>query len=517
MFRIFGPPGTGKTTRLLNMVDDALQKGVPPMNIAFLAFTRKAANEAKERAAKRFNLDPKKDLFHFRTLHSLALTCSDIRTEQVMQDENYRELSKNIGVELNVQRLNNFDQDIPDMTKTSDPILGLINLARMRKVPLRQQYNETPIVNEWNIVTYVDKCLKQYKENLEMYDFTDMLESFPKEGHTICPHFDLCFLDEAQDLSPLQWDIAHILDERSERMYCAGDDDQAIYRWAGADVDHFIGLEGGSETLSQSYRVPFLIHELAERVVKRIGTRFLKEYKPKVGEYGSIRRIFSVEEIDMSEGSWLILAQAGYQLQPVAAELRSSGYLFNNRGHRSISEKISDAVNGWEQLRKGKEVTGAVARKIYSYMSTKERITRGFKNLPALEDTDFVNLETLIADHGLLATPNRGKTNPMSVIDMVWHIAMDRMPESERAYIIAMLRRGERFNGEARITVSTIHGAKGGEADNVVLFTDLSPAAEAQMNINPDDTHRVFYVGVTRAKQSLFIVEPKDFTRSYDL
>ena len=76
MFRIFGPPGTGKTTALLNMVDDALQSGIAPMNIAFLAFTRKAANEAKERAAARFNLDPKKDLFYFRTLHSLALTRS---------------------------------------------------------------------------------------------------------------------------------------------------------------------------------------------------------------------------------------------------------------------------------------------------------------------------------------------------------------------------------------------------------------------------------------------------------
>ena len=74
MFRIFGPPGTGKTTRLLNMVDDALQKGVEPRSIASLAFTRKAANEAKERASKRFNLDPKKELFYFRTLHSLALT-----------------------------------------------------------------------------------------------------------------------------------------------------------------------------------------------------------------------------------------------------------------------------------------------------------------------------------------------------------------------------------------------------------------------------------------------------------
>ncbi len=506
MFRIFGPPGTGKTTRLLNMVDDALQKGVAPRNIAFLAFTRKAANEAKERAAKRFGLDPKEDLFYFRTLHSLALTCSDIRPEQVMQEENYRELSSQMGVQLQMTRTSLYEDDIPSMVKATDPILGLINLARMRKIPLRDQYNSIGIDVEWNTVTYVDKCLRMYKENMELFDFTDMLESFPKEGQSNCPNFDLCFVDEAQDLSPIQWDIAHIIDEKSDRMYCAGDDDQAIYRWAGADVEHFINLEGGSETLYQSYRVPFEIHKLAERVVYRIKKRFLKEYKPKADVRGSIRRIFGVEEIDMSEGSWLILAQAGYQLNPVAGELRSSGYLFNNRGHRSISENISDAVNGWEQLRKGKEVNGAVARKIYSFMSTKDRVARGFKKLTSVEDTDLLDLKALTADHGLLATE-----------DMVWHIAMDRMPESERAYIIAMLRRGERFNGEPRITVSTIHGAKGGEADNVVLFTDLSPASEEQMTINPDDMHRVFYVGVTRAKENLFIVEPEDFTRSYNL
>ena len=47
MFRIFGPPGTGKTTSLLDMVDKALSSGVSPNKIAFLAFTRKAAHEAK--------------------------------------------------------------------------------------------------------------------------------------------------------------------------------------------------------------------------------------------------------------------------------------------------------------------------------------------------------------------------------------------------------------------------------------------------------------------------------------
>ena len=97
MFRIFGPPGTGKTTTLLNMVDDALERGVNPVDIAFLAFTRKAANEAKERAAKRFNLNPDEDLSHFRTLHSLALSKVGIRSEEVMQPSNYRELGGVIG------------------------------------------------------------------------------------------------------------------------------------------------------------------------------------------------------------------------------------------------------------------------------------------------------------------------------------------------------------------------------------------------------------------------------------
>ena len=57
---------------------------------------RKAAEEARDRAAKKFNLDPK-ELPFFRTLHSFSLAMSDIRAEQVMQKEHYRELSEIMG------------------------------------------------------------------------------------------------------------------------------------------------------------------------------------------------------------------------------------------------------------------------------------------------------------------------------------------------------------------------------------------------------------------------------------
>jgi DNA helicase II / ATP-dependent DNA helicase PcrA len=504
MLRIFGPPGTGKTTTLLNMVDDALLSGTSPNKIAFLAFTRKAANEAKERAAERFNLDPK-DLPYFRTIHSLALSCSSIRAEQIMQASNYKEISHATGIQIGDARTADFEDDLPSVTTSKDPILGLINLARLRKVPLREQYDQSQIDIDWNTVAYIEKTLFSYKKRFNLYDFTDMLEIFIAEGERYCPDFDLCFVDEAQDLSPLQWDIAHILDDKSKRMYAAGDDDQAIYRWAGADVDHFINLPGGAETLSQSYRIPRDVHDLAEKVVRRIARRFPKRYEPKE-ERGHVARITTISSLDMSQGTWLVLSQAGYQLQPVAQELKSNGLLFNYRGHRSISEKVSEAVNGWEQLRRGERIYGDVARTIYSYMSVGDRIRKGFKKLPGINDDDMVSMANLRAMGGLLLEE-----------DLIWSRAMDRLPETDRAYITALLRRGEKFNGAPRITLSTIHGAKGGEADNVVLFTDLSYAAATEMTRNADDMHRVFYVGVTRTKRRLFIVEPEDMERCYDL
>ena len=366
MFRIFGPPGTGKTTTLLNMVDEALSSGVTPNKIAFLAFTRKAAHEAKERACQRFKLDPQKDLYYFRTLHSLALTLSDIRTEQVMQTENYRELSEKIGITLHVDKPSS--DDLPDVLKAHDPILGLINLARLRRVSLKQQYDNSTVEEPWVTVDYVDRGLRKYKEANGLFDFTDMLEQFVQESHRYCPDFDLCFLDEAQDLSPLQWQIAHLIEKKSKKMYCAGDDDQAIYKWAGADVHHFITMDSPSETLSQSHRVPKNVHCVAENVARRIKKRHAKKYEPRNLD-GQVERIWDINQLDMSEGEWLILAQAGYQLSPVKNTLRSNGLLFEYRGSRSINEKISIAVNAWEDLRKERPISGKEARTMYHYMS----------------------------------------------------------------------------------------------------------------------------------------------------
>ena len=90
----------------------------------------------------------------------------------------------------------------------------------------------------------------------------------------------------------------------------------------------------------------------------------------------------------------------------------------------------------------------------------------------------------------------------------VWYEALDAAPEHKIRYIRRMRENGEQLNKKPRITLSTIHSAKGGEADNVILFTDIPHRTWKAYEKEPDDDTRVFYVGLTRAKQKLHIIQP---------
>ncbi len=60
------------------------------------------------------------------------------------------------------------------------------------------------------------------------------------------------------------------------------------------------------------------------------------------------------------------------------------------------------------------------------------------------------------------------------------------------------------------VIVGTIHSVKGGEADVVFLFPDLSRAADAayqKHGPDRDSVIRLFYVGMTRAKHTLYICQ----------
>ena len=101
--------------------------------------------------------------------------------------------------------------------------------------------------------------------------------------------------------------------------------------------------------------------------------------------------------------------------------------------------------------------------------------------------------------------------------DAVWFEAFDAAPRRDVNYLRKMRKNGEKLNEAPRITLSTIHGAKGGECENVVLLTDLSLNTMKSYEQNPDDENRLFYVGATRTKEHLHIIEPKQKYKGFTI
>ena len=138
-----------------------------------------------------------------------------------------------------------------------------------------------------------------------------MLEKFIASGEA--PKLRVMFVDEAQDLSLVQWRLVKKIEEKCQDSYISGDDDQAIYRWNGAHVSTFINLEGKRTVLDQSQRVPQKPFALANKIIKKVHNRVEKEWLPKEEE-GSVQYCSDLHEVDFSQGRWLVLAQANYCL-----------------------------------------------------------------------------------------------------------------------------------------------------------------------------------------------------------
>jgi superfamily I DNA/RNA helicase len=129
-------------------------------------------------------------------------------------------------------------------------------------------------------------------------------------------------------------------------------------------------------------------------------------------------------------------------------------------------------------------------------------IKRGHKSLKGVEQEGMYTLASLEEHHGLL-------TNEP------WYNVLTKIGEEKTSYIIALLRRGTKLQSTPMIKLSTIHGAKGGEADNVLLLTDLSTKFSQEYEHNPDAINRLLYVALTRARQSLHIVLPTNGEKGF--
>ena len=124
-----------------------------------------------------------------------------------------------------------------------------------------------------------------------------------------------------------------------------------------------------------------------------------------------------------------------------------------------------------------------------------EGYRKGFKELKNFDDDVTVSMAELKQGGGLLT-------------DEPWYNALTRIPADDIRYIERVLQRKERLRARPRVRLSTIHASKGGEADHVVLLTEMAKRSYREMEINPDAEARVWYTAVTRARERLTIVAP---------
>ena len=493
-----GPPGTGKTYHLTNhyLRKELEEYKTNPIRIAYITFSNAAADEAKKRIFNLFpNYDMKKHFPYVSTMHSMGTRQLNIDTNtKLLNGKNKWQAFKNFS---QICKDLNFDSQINELGHMvhKNRHMQVIEYAKNKKINLIDASRDLGLHHSLNLykTEQIYKDLISYKKHTGMVEFSDMINEFVKKDK--CPPLDVVFLDEAQDLSPLQWDMFFYIESKCKRSYIAGDDDQTIYSFQGADADIFINLEGTLDARTQSRRVPKVVLKKALSILPHITKRREKVWLPRDAE-GKVFENYSLENIDFTKGNWMILSITNEMMRPVVEHLNFLNIRFDCKYNDLLPKQLLEAYRVWVRLNQGATVGGEEAMSIYEYLSYDMGHTkRGFSSGDSLQNIDTVDLDELMLNHGLLISGS-------------WEQL--KIKEQSKLYIKKLLELGEDLFKEARIKVSTIHGVKGEQCDNVVLFTDLTKKIYDEAQKNADPLHRTFFVGITRTKENLYIMQPTE-------
>jgi superfamily I DNA/RNA helicase len=237
------------------------------------------------------------------------------------------------------------------------------------------------------------------------------------------------------------------------------------------------------------------VQAIANNILNRIPDhrRVKKNWKPRedvllpIVEY-----ISSVEDAPLHLGDWLILARTNYRLKNLVPQLRERGLYFEIKNRKSYKARLYRSVQDYSRWTNGDLLSLSECKDLF----------------------EFLELDKELKDERMYDLKEFG----FSFTDL-WYEVFKADPE-ECLYIREMLRHDEKLSKDPRIKLSTIHAAKGGEANNVLIILDntkkIREAIEKDQD-KYDEEQRVWYVGVTRTKQNLYIMAAKKEDKGYDI
>jgi superfamily I DNA/RNA helicase len=500
--KIFGPPGTGKTENLLKRVQRYLKKGYSPDEICYISFTNKAVDECVDRVRKRFTEYKEDDFKYFRTLHSLArqqfaeIPVLDPKADLLMFHTQYGTVKVNYKENYDDAKVyNNWSLQIYDRSRNMkvDPVW--LYKQQSRKPVRLQQFKS--IINGYEQFKTME--LEDGQRTPDRLDFTDMVERYITNGLVI--PFKVLMVDEAQDLTPLQWDMVVKIAKQVNRVYIAGDDDQAIYEWNGADVTLFQRFPGRALVLKRSVRLNKNIHFFSKCLLNSMGdNRVPKEFYSNQKD-GSIFKWNSLKKVpwDM-DGSWMVLARINDVKKELQQEARNlSLYYQDVKGNKSFDPSQFLAIEYWNKICEGGSISREEACTMYEYLLN---IDHGYRSQDSKKWSFAHPNQVFNFDELHLRCGMRDEKGP-------WNQVFKRkFKDKDKQYFFKLMKGGVDLTQPPKITIDTIHQVKGGEADNVVLASKCNfPSHFEKKNLQEKVKElRVWYTGATRSKGSLHLL-----------
>lgn len=538
-YRVYGPPGTGKTTYLSRQISRAVDK-YGEDRVMVTSFTVAAAREIAGRG-----LDVERSMVG--TLHAhcyRALGRPLLAEEKLLAEWNSAHPETPIGQSAS-SPIDEGLEDVAAQASAGDATLAEVNRLRGRMVP----------IEEWappQQAFYRDWC--DFKRSYSAMDYTDLLENGLAEFRVAPGSPDVIFVDEAQDLSPLQIAVVRAWGKTCDRFILVGDDDQTLYRFTGATPDTLLDPPLPASqifTLKQSWRVPRAVHHKAVQWIKQVTRRAEKEYEAR-DEDGCVRTskaTYTAPDAICEEAAAyaengktvMILAACAYQLAGTLRRLRDVGIPFWNpyrlkrgdwnplapRQGTSAAQRVLALLAPHECMGDdGREWTFADLCAWLDWQRTDPVWKRGAKKEAEARDSEDVVTEQWLTnwmhdDYLAELWDAMEERDPGAMLDW-WrrHLTPAKAPTAEYVTQIARRLGPGALRDKPRITVGTIHSVKGAQADVVYLFPDLSAAGvrEWRSDGEPrDSVIRQFYVGMTRAREELVICSPAGANSSVSL
>lgn len=530
-YRIFGPPGTGKTTELAHQVRRAINR-FGPDSVLVTSFSKSSAAELAGRGVP---LDHK----CIGTLHSHCFRALEQPPiAEVCVDEwngRYPRLALTPASRDTKLAGEDIDEELDVLPRPGDYLLQRLN--RCRGLMLPQEGWPTAVQEfslKWN----------DYKTANGLLDFCDLIEVSLHEVAVAPQNPSVIVTDEAQDLTPLLAALVRKWGSRAEYFVMAGDDDQLVYGWVGAIPEVLLEPQIPDDHmafLEQSHRVPRAIHSVAEKLVGQVTRRQQKTYQPRPAD-GAVGRlsqasyrtpeylILKTTEQHLRDGkSIMFIGSCSYMLRPVVAVLRKHGIPFHNpyrrsngfwnplrtRSRRSAANRILALLAARSGLRSAR--IGWTPKEIVLWVEwlsagiLRPETMEMLKALPEKNEVGIDLLRALFQEHALPELLASLEREPGAL--MAWwqnHLGAEFRKRIQFPARIVERRGIGSLEKVPQVIVGTIHAVKGGQADVVYLFPDLSRAGDAQYRRagpSRDSVLRTFYVGATRARETLYICQ----------